>query len=190
MPHIPYLEPEDVDEQTRQYFDSWVERHGFVPEYRKILAHNPMVFRAHDSFTKRMRGKDQQIDEVLKEVAHVVVSQIYDCPYCSASHGKILVDEHDFSMADIESLYREEFDFLDEPARTVAEIAAQFAHDPNAVTREHVEALHELGFDNSAVVELFVSICHTIYSSALMSGFDVDPADRSDELPSYYPGYD
>ena len=81
MPHIPYVNPENIiDAEIRGYLDM-ARREGTPrPESQAIRANNPNVIRAF-SQAWELTFRNGVVDHKLKEMCRVYVSKSIDCEY-------------------------------------------------------------------------------------------------------------
>jgi hypothetical protein len=81
MPHIPYIDPENIiDAEIRGYLDL-ARREGTPrPESQAIRANNPNVIRAF-SQAWELTFRNGVVDHKLKELCRVYVSKSIDCEY-------------------------------------------------------------------------------------------------------------
>ena len=81
MPHIPYVDPEQVnDGEIRGYLEK-ARREGTPrPESQAIRANNPNVIRAF-SQAWELTFRNGVVDYKLKEMCRVYVSKSIDCEY-------------------------------------------------------------------------------------------------------------
>jgi hypothetical protein len=81
MPHIPYVDPENIiDAEIRGYLDM-ARREGTPrPESQAIRANNPNVIRAF-SQAWELTFRNGVVDHKLKEMCRVYVSKSIDCEY-------------------------------------------------------------------------------------------------------------
>lgn len=187
-PLLRYLDAADVSGDVRRLFEPWEQRYGYVPPFRKVLAHNPAILKTWDRFYRRVRHEGE-VDQYLKELSHVIIGQTLECPYCAASHGEILVTDYGQTLDLLAELDKGDFSSLDDTELAVARFALQLSQEPGDVSEAHIDDLRDNGFDDADIIELFVANCTSISSAALMKGLGVDPAHRDDALPGYYPSY-
>ena len=81
MPHIPYVDPEKIDDaEIRGYLDM-ARREGTPrPESQAIRANNPNVIHAF-SQAWELTFRNGVVDHKLKEMCRVYVSKSIDCEY-------------------------------------------------------------------------------------------------------------
>ena len=81
MPHIPYIDPEKVDDPEIRGYLARARREGTPrPESQAIRANNPNVIRAF-SQAWELTFRNGVVDHKLKEMCRVYVSKSIDCEY-------------------------------------------------------------------------------------------------------------
>ena len=181
MARIDLPDPESSPE-LREYYES--SRYENESPYRRARLHNPDVLEAQNEY-QRALFEAGPIDEALYEYIMVTVAQTNDCDYCAGSHRLKLMSIAGVSEEVIDELAAGNYDTLDERERAVVEFAEQVSNDPHRVTDAQLEALFDVGFDESDIMQLLALIgtCNT--SNMIVSSLGITPDDRADELPTY-----
>lgn len=125
------------------------------------------------------------VDEELYEYIMVTVAQANECEYCLGSHRLKLLSIAGVPEETVAAMADGDYSDLDARTRAVVEFAEQVAEDPHRVTADHIEALWDVGFDESGLIQLLAAICSCDTANAIVSALSITPADRSDELPTY-----
>jgi len=89
MAIIPSLEKNQVDEIARTVYESFEQKTGKVPEWVKVMAHNPKILK---EFTELFRVimTEGKIEPFLKWKIAFVVSNSLKCPFCVVVTAKML----------------------------------------------------------------------------------------------------
>lgn len=78
---VPILEKEDVPEEVQAMFTKWEEATGKIPEWARVMAHNPAVLKEFFDLFKAVMGPGT-VEEITKwRVAHQT-SMLNKCEYC------------------------------------------------------------------------------------------------------------
>jgi len=78
---VPILEKEDVPEETQMMFSQWEEATGKIPEWARVMAHNPAILKEFFDLFKAVMGP-ATVEEITKwRVAHQI-SMLNKCEYC------------------------------------------------------------------------------------------------------------
>lgn len=122
-----------------------------------------------------------RVDEELFEFIMVAVAQADDCEYCAGSHHENLIALFDMDET-VLALAEDDYSVLDEEQRAVVEFARQAALDPHRVGSFHVDALYDVDFENSDIIQLLaiVGTCNT--ANMIVSSLNVLPQDRGREF--------
>lgn len=173
----PRSSPEyrELDEATRYDNES---------PYRRVRMHNPTVLRAQTEYGEKLLEAGI-VDEELFEYVMVAVAQTNDCDYCAGSHRLKLQTIAGVSESVVEAMADGDYEELSEIERAVVEFAEQVTDDPHRVAEAHLEALYEVGFEESDVIQLLAVIGKCNTANLIVSALNITPDDRSDDLPSY-----
>ena len=79
-PRLSRIEPQAADPSLRESFDGFIRARGKVPNLFRIAAHNPPVGRTLSAHLDAVMGPGT-VDELLKELCAVRVSQLNRCEY-------------------------------------------------------------------------------------------------------------
>lgn len=187
MALLDYVDPEaadETDDRLADRFDAEAEKYGRPTLFGRVLANNPDVFAARAEYADALvEGGD--LDPTLKELAYVAVSQANDCDYCVASHAEHLVERVGVPEERIDAIANDDLAGFDDRERAVVSLARQMATDPKRVGDDHLDALYEVGFDQSDVVELVMSVSAAVAANTVADALNVHPADLSEEFAEY-----
>lgn len=185
MPLIDYPDLDEIDEETREMLERNRTEQGEIPSFPHMMANTPAILAAAlGQFGEIMYGGNLKPD--LKQLAFVVVSQVNECAYCAATHGRELVTTFGLPGSQLDALQDGDYTGLTDRQRTVAEFARQTARDPNRVSADHVESLREAGFDTADILELTAVVSQAAFANTLVDALNVKPSDQSAELDRYY----
>lgn len=88
MAQLPYIEPEDADEVTRQVYDKAEARFEMVLNIFKITGNAPEIGeKMWEIFFEIL--KDGQVDWVTKELLILKSTKMGDCLYCVTQHEAV-----------------------------------------------------------------------------------------------------
>jgi len=181
MALIELLDPESSPEYRELHESS---RYDGESPFRRAMLHNPAVLEARMEFTRQL-FEAGPVDETLYEYIMVVVSQTNDCDYCAGSHRLKLMAGADVDEETIETIAERDYEALDRRERAIVEFTEQVVANPHRVTADHLEALYDVGFDETDVVQLLAVIANCTISNTIVSALNITPDDRSDDLPTY-----
>jgi uncharacterized peroxidase-related enzyme len=91
-PHItaldlPLPDPDQLDDDLREYFAKCDAKLGFVPNVLKAYSFDQVKLRAFNNFYDDLMLGDSQISKLEREMIAVVVSAANRCYYCLSAHG-------------------------------------------------------------------------------------------------------
>lgn len=186
MPLIDYVDPDALDEETRELLAGMRNAQGEIPAFPRLLAHNPEVLAAAiGQFGTVMYGG--RLDPPTKQLAFVVVAQERGSPYCAATHGSELVNASGLPEATLEAVAAGDEGALTDRQRAVVRFARQAATDPEQVGASHLAALTDVGFGTAEIVELLAVAGQAAFATTIADAAGMEPADESPDLERYYP---
>ena len=179
MALIDYLSADEAPGEARETLKEIEEEQGECPAYFEALAHSPDALGVHwEAFVGSMEGGE--LDRELKEFVYVAVSAANDCDYCAGAHTNVLVERFGGDEEVVGDVAEGDFDALSERRRAVAEFAAQAATDPKRVSKDHMRALYEAGFEESEVVELALVASRAVASNTLVDALNIHSHDEGE----------
>lgn len=177
MALLEYVDPEEVDEYTRNLLIRDAEYYEQPSLFARALANNPDVFALRSEYHRNL-VIEGDLSERLGELVYLTVSVTNDCPYCIASHREQLVERVGIPQEEAESLAMGDFTEFSERERAVIEFATQIALDPKAVDEADLTALREVGFGDADAVHLLTIAAAAIAANTIADALDVHPEDR------------
>lgn len=154
-----HVEPVSADaaSDVRDVLDLAAGFSGYVPTSLRIMAHKPAILRAfHGLITAVMRTPGEVPSELKWLVAHAV-STSAGCRYCQA-HTAANGAKAGLAVQKVDALLRFDTDpSFSDAERPVVALALAAGEVPNAVRREHFDALRR-HFTPSAIVEIVAVI--------------------------------
>jgi uncharacterized peroxidase-related enzyme len=141
--------------EVRKLYDGDLAGDGYVMNLTRVWAHLPEVQELMDGIigqVTRSGGLSMRERGIL---VAATASALGDS-YCSLAWGRRLADETGPEVA--ASVLRGEDDGLADAERALAEWARKVTDDPNGTTREDVQALREVGYDDRRIVAITVYV--------------------------------
>ena len=89
MAIIKSLEKDEVEEPAKPVYEKFEKDTGKVPEWVKVMAHNPKVVKEFTELFKVIMGEGY-IEPLLRWKIAYVVSNSLKCPFCVDVTGKML----------------------------------------------------------------------------------------------------
>lgn len=81
MAIIPSLEKNQIEEIAREVYERFEKQTGKVPEWVKVMAHNPKILKEFTELFKVIMGEGK-IEPLLKWKIAFVISDSLKCPFC------------------------------------------------------------------------------------------------------------
>ena len=155
MTHIQPLSPDALGE-VQPIVQAMEAAMGFVPNSLLTMAHWPALVQSFTAMAGTVLGGGE-VDPGLKQLVAFVVSHAAGCRYCQA-HTSHVAEHRGVSPAKIAAAFEyETSDRFSEAERAALRVAAHAGLVPNAVEREHIDALAE-HFTERQIVELVAVI--------------------------------
>jgi uncharacterized peroxidase-related enzyme len=82
------LDPADLDEEIRGYFEKCMEKIGFVPNVLVAYAHDLAKLKAFAAMYNDLMLAPSGLSKLEREMIAVVVSSANRCYYCLTAHGQ------------------------------------------------------------------------------------------------------
>jgi alkylhydroperoxidase family enzyme len=79
-PRLGRLSADDVEGRVRAIFDALLRERGTIPNLFRVAAHRPPIVETLFAHMRAVMGPGE-VEEVLKELLAIRVSQLNDCEY-------------------------------------------------------------------------------------------------------------
>jgi len=114
MALISSLEKNQIDKIAEDIYEQFEDKTGNVPEWVKVMAHNPKILKEFTELFKIVMGKSE-IESLLKWKIALVVSKTLKCPFCVDVTEKMLkrLGAGEETIEDIENLSGQEKEVLE-----------------------------------------------------------------------------
>jgi uncharacterized peroxidase-related enzyme len=148
---------------------------GQVPNFTRLFAHRPAVYRAWLELKSAVAGT---MDQRRYELVTLAAARGLGSSYCMLAHGKILADR----FFDPETVRRLAADHhtagLSPVDVAVMDLAEKVARDARSVTEADVERLRALGLTDTAIFDVVVAATARSFFSKTLDALGVN-ADAS-----------
>jgi uncharacterized peroxidase-related enzyme len=166
---VPYVAPVPDDELPEEMAAD-AETLGYVPNYFRVLAHQPAAFAAWKQLLGAVKGR---MDERRYELATLAAARRLRSSYCSLAHGKVLAEKF-YSPDDVVGIASGTF-LLDEVDAAVMEFAGKVAQDASSVTQGDVDRLRELGLSDEEVVDVALTAALRSFFTKTLDSLGAQP---------------
>jgi len=175
---VAFIETVADDEATgdvSELYEADRARLGYVPNYTRVFAHRPAVYRAWRQLVGEIGGA---MDTRRYELVTLAAARRLRSSYCALAHVKILAEQ--FFGADAVA---ELPSGLDEADAAVMELAEQVVADATSVTEADFERLRRLGLSDEEIVDVVLAAAARCFFSKTLDALGVSPdACYADEL--------
>jgi uncharacterized peroxidase-related enzyme len=175
MPFIGLVTDGTASPEGAQVLDRVRAAMGDVPNYARLFAHRPDVFRAWRALVDAITAG---MDPRRYELATVAAARRIGSSYCMLAHGRILVDR--FYEPDALRLIAEDHRSagLDEVDVAVMDLAEKVAGDASAITQGDVDRLLALGLTETDVLDVALAAAARCFFSKTLDamGVQADPS--------------
>ncbi len=171
---MPFVElvAEPRDDVTRELFDTDLAQRGYVPNFTRLFAHRPGVYKAWRALVGEVAGN---MDERRYELATFAAARRLRSSYCMLAHGEILAREH-FTADEVADLaLHPDGAELSPIDRAVVDLADKVAADATAVTRDDVERLRAHGLTDAEILDVVLAATVRCFFSKTLDALAVEP---------------
>ena len=171
---VSYVEPEQADDRTKQFYDSAADRFEMLLNIFKVFGHTPEL---GEAFTQSVMAmlKDGELDWLTKELIILKATHRNDCQYCVVQHetlSKRLGIAED-KIADIGGDRYQSSPHFTDAEKTLLELTVQIGVDANQVSDSLWERLHQ-HFTEPQIVEAVYVITQYIAISKFGDALGVE----------------
>ena len=175
MALIQTVEPEKAEGQTKEIFDTMQKIAGLVPAPLQLASASPwmldMVWQSIQYYSQHPK-----LGFGLLSSIRYLVARHCDFAFCT-SFNKNFLKMQGMSENDIQKTVEDPLQApLDDKDRTMLAFVMKAIKTPEAVAKEDMDQLHELGWTDSDILEALSHGTNMIASSILMKTFKMDQA--------------
>jgi uncharacterized peroxidase-related enzyme len=147
-------EIDDLDEDTRSYFDICIEKLGLVPNVLRTFSKNQEKLRAFSQYYNTLMLGPSGLTKLEREMVAVVVSSANRCFYCLVAHGQaVRALSGDPQLGEMLVMnYR--VAPLSPRVRALLDFAWKLTTAPAEVTEADREALRAAGLSDDEIFDL------------------------------------
>jgi len=164
MPRIIPVDPETAPKEIAEVFEELKKTKWRIPTMYRVLAHNPGVLKAHESYFDVVMNKGT-LDRKLKEKVAFKVARLNGCEYSAASHYRYALKcgATEEEMKAVETM---KIDSMAAREATALELADRMNASGKMVTSELFERL-QANFSPSEIIELLATVGLMVLASRL-----------------------
>ena len=175
MALIQFVEPDKAEGQAKEVYDTMQKNAGVIPAPLQLASASPwmlnMVWQSIQYFTQH-----PNLGFGLLSTIRYLVAQQYDYAFCT-DFNKNLLKMQGLSDDDIKKIEEDPLQApLSDKDRAMVAFAMKAIKTPEAVEKEDVEKLHDLGWTDPDIMDALAHGTNMIGSSILMKAFKMDQA--------------
>ncbi|MGI9234849.1 MAG: carboxymuconolactone decarboxylase family protein [Woeseiaceae bacterium] len=159
---VSYVELDQADERTKEFYDKATERFEMLLNIFKVFGHTPEL---GEAFTQSVMAmlKDGELDWPTKELIILKATHRNECQYCVVQHETLskrmgIADE---KIADIGGERYRSSPHFSEAEKALLDLTVQIGVDANQVSQSLWDRLHE-HFSEPQIVEAIYVITQYI----------------------------
>jgi uncharacterized peroxidase-related enzyme len=178
---------DDLDEETRKYFDICIEKLGLVPNVLRTFSRNQEKLRAFSQYYNTLMLGPSGLSKLEREMVAVVVSSANRCFYCLVAHGQAVRRLSGDPQLGEMLVMNYRVAQLSQRQRAMLDFAWKLTTAPAEVDEPDREALREAGlsqdeiFDLADVVGFFNMSNRFAIASDMMPNADYHAMNRAEE---------
>jgi len=173
MTLIKTVEPDKAEGQVKEIYDFMQKNAGVIPAPLQLASASPWML---DMVWQSIQYYSQHPNlgfGVLSSIRYLVAQQ-YDYAFCTDFNKKMLKMQG-LSDEDIERMEKDPLQApLDDKDQGMVAFVMKAIKTPNAVEKEDVDRLHDLGWTDSDIMDALTHGTNMIGSSILMKTFKMD----------------
>ena len=150
-------------------------RVGHVPNYVRVFAHRPRVYRA---WRELVAAVTENMDERRYELATIAAARRLRSSYCTLAHGKVLADRFLEPSVVRDVVIDRHAAGLDETELAVMDLAEKVVDDATAVIPADVDHLRELGLSDVEILDVVLAAAARCFFSKTLDALCIE-ADAS-----------
>jgi uncharacterized peroxidase-related enzyme len=154
MVWIKCVEEKEATGKLKEYYEHIKRTRDKIANILKVQSLNPDALKAHlDLYLAIMYGKSS-LTRIQREMIATVVSAANNCAYCVTHHGEALL--HLSKNAELVRQIKKDFSKVNLTPKDHAMLnyAVKLTKNPSSISQKHIEKLRQVGFDDSAILNI------------------------------------
>ena len=179
---LPVPDPEDLDQDIRDYYDKCQEKLGLVPYVLRAYAIRPDKFRSFTAMYNELMLGESELTKLEREMVAVVVSSVNRCYYCLVAHGQAVRRlSGDPQLGEMLVMNYRAAE-LSERQRAMLDFAWKATETPWAIGDDDRAVLRDVGLSEDAIFDLAAVIGFFNMSNRVASAVDMMPNPEYHEM--------
>jgi len=151
MCFIATTPPEEASGEVGDMYRQLQGSLDYLPNYARVFCHRPGVMQAWSALQQAIRAP---MDDRAFGLVTLASALACHSSYCALAHAKKLVSRY-FSPAELAGIVRDPAtSVLSEADKAMMALATKVATDASGVTREDIDRLRRLGWDDARVFDV------------------------------------
>ncbi len=175
MALIQTVEPDNAEGKVKEIYDFMQKNAGVIPAPLQLASASPQMLEVVWQSIQYYSQHPNLGFGLLSSIRYLVAQQ-YNYAFCTDFNKKLL-SMQGLSDEDIENMTTDPLKApLDDRDRAMVTFVMKAVQTPDAVDRQDVDLLHELGWADSDILDALAHGTNMIGSSILMKTFKLDQA--------------
>ena len=175
MAIIQTVSHEAAEGEIKEMYDMMMENVGMIPAPMELASASPGMFNMLKKSIMYYTQHPNLGFGLLSAIRYLVAKQ-YDFVFCT-SFNKDFLEKQGMSEDDIKKMTEDPFQApLEDKDRAMLDFVMKAVKTPDAVAREDMDQLHEMGWLDSDILDALAHGTNMIGSSILMKTFKLDRA--------------
>jgi uncharacterized peroxidase-related enzyme len=172
MAFIDTIPDAEIDDEVRAMYERQASFWGFVPNYARVFCYRPEIM---GLWAQLQVGIKKAMDDKRRyELVTFAAANALRSTLCSLAHGKTLTEF--FPSEAVQAMARGEAPAdLTAAEAEMMSFARKVARDASSVTREDVQRLKKLGFNDAEVFDIAAAASARAFFSKLVESLGVAP---------------
>jgi uncharacterized peroxidase-related enzyme len=172
---VAFIQTIGDDEATREVaelYDADRERTGYVPNYTRVFAHRPAVYRAWRQLVGEISGA---MDTRRYELVTLAAARRLRSSYCMLAHGSVLADKFLGAERVRDVAVDHRAAGLDDVDVAVMDLAEKVVTDATSVTPGDIDRLRDLGLSDEDIVDVVLAATARCFFSKTLDALGAEP---------------
>jgi uncharacterized peroxidase-related enzyme len=179
MAFIEMVPDEGAPEDARELFEAAKRERGYVPNYLRLFAHRPAVYKAWRDLLGSITAN---MDARRYELVTVAAARNLRSSYCTLAHGKVLLDRYLDSSQLRDVVVDHRGAGLEEVEVALMDLAEKVVDDATAVIPSDIERLRDLGLTDAEIFDVVLTAAVRCFYSKTLDALCVQPDASYNEL--------
>jgi uncharacterized peroxidase-related enzyme len=179
MAFIEMVPDEGAPEDARELFEAAKHERGYVPNYLRLFAHRPAVYKAWRDLLGSITAN---MDARRYELVTVAAARNLRSSYCTLAHGKVLLDRYLDSSQLRDVVVDHRGAGLEEVEVALMDLAEKVVDDATAVIPSDIERLRDLGLTDAEIFDVVLTAAVRCFYSKTLDALCVQPDASYNEL--------